>query len=199
MVLFSRAKVTDVPTLKTYEDLVASGQGGKDISFLPALFMPIWCDDYYDLNPQADLVTADLAESGSSFTYLFDLARSRIVVACGVPIAISYPRDMSRQGGHPRLMDKSGKKPRKGFVKGHLIAHSIGGGMDINFVPQLGSMNRGEFRKIENLAQKNALENVKSFYFVRAIYNNDSSVPHKLEQCLVHPSGKLDYKLHTNL
>jgi len=60
-------------------------------------------------------------------------------------------------------------------------------------------MNRGEFRKIENLAQKNALENVKSFYFVRAIYNNDSSVPHKLEQCLVHPSGKLDYKLHTNL
>jgi len=108
-----------------------------------------------------------------------------------VPIAIGYSRDYTRQKGRP--------KPKKGFVKGHLIAHSIGGGMDINFVPQLRSMNGGEFRKIENLAPKNALEIVKSFYFVRTIYNNDSSVPHKLEQCLVHPSGNLTYKLHLNL
>jgi hypothetical protein len=179
-------------TLRTYEDLVASALGGvEDISSLPAQLMPLWCDDYYDINPQAHLITIDLAESGSSFTYLFDLALARIVIACGVPIAIGYSRDNTRQKDHP--------KPKKDFVKGHLIAHSIGGGMDINFVPQLRSMNGGEFRKIENLAQRNALENMKSFYFVRAIYNNDSSVPHKLEQCLVHPSGNLTYKLHLNL
>ena len=68
-------------------------------------------------------------------------------------------RDASRQKGHP--------KPKKGFVKGHLIAPSIGGGMNINFVPQLRGTNAGEFPRLENLAQKNALENVKSLYFVR--------------------------------
>jgi hypothetical protein len=171
--------------------LVASDPGREGISSIPALLMPLWCDDYYGINPRADLVTVDLTESGSTFTYLFDLALARIVVAYGVPITISYSRNYTRQKGYPR--------PQGRFVKGHLIAHSIGGGMDINFVPQLRSMNGGEFRKIENLAQKNALENVKSFYFVRAIYNDDSSIPHKLEQCLVYPSGKLTYKLHLNL
>lgn len=56
-----------------------------------------------------------------------------------------------------------------------------------------------EFRKIERLAQKNTLENVKSFYFVRAVYNDASGVLYKLEQCLIHPSGNLAYQLHTNL
>jgi hypothetical protein len=179
-------------TLSTYEKLVASRLAeGEEISSLPNSLMVIWLDDYYEVAPRADLVTVDLVESGSDFTYLFDLALTRVVVVCGVPIAVSHSRDYNRQNRHPR--------PQKGFVKGHLIAHSIGGGMDINFIPQLGSMNAGEFRKIENLAQKNALENVKSLYFVRAIYNNDSSVPHKLEQCLIYPSGKLIYKMHLNL
>ena len=99
-------------------------------------------------------------------------------------------RDASRQKGHP--------KPKKGFVKGHLIAPSIGGGMNINFVPQLRGMNAGEFRKLENPAQKNALENVKSLCFVRAIYNNKSDVPHQLEQCLIPESGHVLYRLHSN-
>jgi hypothetical protein len=179
-------------TLRTYQNLAASALGDeKEISSLRAELMPLWCDDYYDINPGAELVTIDLAESGSCFTYLFDFDLSRIVVACGMPIPIGHTRDYKRQRGFP--------KPKKGFVKGHLIAHCIGGGMDINFVPQLRSMNGGEFRKIENLAQKNALENIKSFYFVRAVYNNESSVPHGLEQCLVYPTGKLTYKFHLNL
>jgi hypothetical protein len=178
-------------TLKIYKDLVASASGQELISSLPHRLMPLWCDDYYDTSPKAELVTVDLSESGSTFAYLFDLALARIVVACGVPIAPNHERDYGRQKGYP--------KPKKGFVKGHLIAHSFGGGMDINFIPQLRGMNGGAFRKIENLAQKNALENLKSFYFVRAIYNNDSDVPHMLEQCLVYPSGTVNYETHLNL
>jgi len=178
-------------TLKRYQDLVSSSTGNDPISSLPLRLMPLWCDDYYETNPKAELVTVELNESGSTFTYLFDLALARIVVACGIPIAPTHKRDSGRQKGYP--------KPQKGFVKGHLIAHSFGGGMDINFIPQLGRMNGGAFRKIEKLAQKNALENVKSFYFVRAFYNDDSSVPYKLEQCLVYPSGNLNYQMHLNL
>jgi hypothetical protein len=87
-------------TPKTYEDLAASDLGGgEDISSLPARLMPLWCDDYYDVNPGADLVTIGVAESGSTITYLFDLDLTRIVVACGVPIVISHSRDYTRQKG----------------------------------------------------------------------------------------------------
>lgn len=177
-------------TLSTYETVVRSGlrdPGG--VATLPDILIPLWCDDYYYVNPRAELVVIDLDESGSSFKYLFDLTLTRVVVSCGVPVTVGHARDSSRQSGYPSL---------KGFIKGHVIAHSIGGGMDINFIPQLRAMNGGEFRKIENLAQKNAFENVRSFYFVRAIYNDDSSIPHKLEQGLVYPSGKVAYKTHLN-
>jgi hypothetical protein len=177
-------------TLKSYEDVVASVPVRELISHLPDSLMPLWCDDYYNVNPRAELVTVDLNDSGSTFTYLFDLALQRIVVACGVPIVPEHGRDYSRQAGYP--------KPQKRFVKGHLIAHSMGGGMDINFIPQLGSMNGGAFRKIEKLAQKSALENVKSFYFVRALYHDATEVPRMLEQCLVYPSGRMSYELHRN-
>ncbi len=177
-------------TLKSYKDLAASCTGGNLVQEIPGKLARLWTEDYSFTNPKADLVTVDLSESGSTFSYLFDIDLQRIVVASGVPISVHSKRDASRQKGFP--------DPGKGFAKGHLIAHSLGGGMDINFVPQLSSMNQGAFRKIENLAKKEALNHMTSLYFVRSIYSNDSQIPQKLEQCLIHPSGTIDYQLHTN-
>jgi hypothetical protein len=175
-------------TLKDYKDVVA---GTSDVTSLPQKIIPLWVDDYYDTHPGANLVEVHLEESGSCFTYLFDLALSRIVAVCGVPIVPKYPRDDKRQREHP--------KPKKGFVKGHLIANSFGGGMDINLIPQLGVMNNGKFKSIEYFARKFAQENIKSFYSVRAFYKDESDTPHKLEQCLVYPSGDISYRVHSNV
>jgi hypothetical protein len=152
--------------------------------------MPLWVDDYCESHPGAKLVEVNLTESGSCFTYLFDLALSRIAAVCGVPIVPKYPRDEKRQDKYP--------KPTKGFVKGHLIAHSFGGGMDINLVPQLKTMNNGRFKSIEHFAREFAKANIKSFYSVRAFYNDESDIPQKLEQCLVYPSGDISYSVHSN-
>jgi hypothetical protein len=175
-------------TKRDYEDVVA---GTSDVTDLPKEIMPLWVDDYYDTDPGANLVEVHLEDSGSCFTYLFDLARSRIVAVCGVPIVPKYSRDEKRQRKYP--------KPKKGFVKGHLIANSFGGGMDINLIPQLGVMNNGKFKSIEYFALKFAKENIKSFYSVRAVYNDESDTPNKLEQCLVYPSGRISYQLHSNV
>jgi DNA/RNA endonuclease G (NUC1) len=93
--------------------------------------------------------------------------------------------------GHP--LANAGK-----FHRGHLMAHSIGGGTDINLVPQLGSLNIGAFRVLERMVRDQAKQNLRSFYFVRPIYNNASQMPSRFEQCVILPSKALFYSLHNN-
>lgn len=78
------------------------------------------------------------------------------------------------------------------------MAHSIGGGTDINLVPQLGKLNIGEFRRLERKVRDLAKENVRCLYFVRPIYSNTTDIPARFEQCVIHSSGALDYASHNN-
>ena len=154
--------------------------------------VPLWCDDYYFINPKAELVQVDIDTSGTSFTYLFDIDLQRNIVAFGMPIFSKHQRDASRMAGLP-LSD--GSK----FHRGHLMAHSIGGGTDINLVPQLGKLNIGEFRVLERKARKLAEQNVRCLYFVRSVYTTGSQTPGMFEQCIIHPSRTIDYEIHNNL
>lgn len=178
-------------TRDTYRYLAASCRSGDLIKDIPSKLVPLWCDDYYLNNPRAELVEVDIDESGTSFTYLFDIDLQRNVVAFGVPIFSKHRRDSSRMAGHPLSAGST-------FHRGHLMAHSIGGGTDINLVPQLGKLNIGEFRVLERRVRDLAKQNLRCLYFVRAIYNTKSQTPTMFEQCIIFPSGMIDYALHKN-
>ena len=103
-----------------------------------------WISEYLSeagADPE-DLVAVD---PGKGFNYIFDLAGSlRGTPAGRVPRVIgvwgvSQPaggRDHSRMRGHPR-------PARYTDDRGHLIAHTAGGGYDINLVPMDAALNRG--------------------------------------------------------
>ena len=178
-------------TEATYQRVLAAYRGKQVILDLPSLLVPIWCDDYYAENPGAELVSVDLKDEGTSFTYLFDISLQRAIVAFGVPVFAMHQRDAARMAGHPLSAGSQ-------FHRGHLMAHSIGGGTDINLVPQLGKLNIGEFRKLERMARDLARQNQQCLYFVRTIYANDSQVPSQFEQCVVLPTKALIYRIHRN-
>lgn len=104
------------------------------------------------------------------FTYTFDTTLKRLVSARGHSMPPTVPRDRARQKGHPRAAD--------GDHKGHVIAHSFGGGMDINIVAQKASVNLGrQWRKIEKLAAANPGTAVA----IHLIYDDDSDRPAAFE------------------
>lgn len=178
-------------TKDTYRELLASYRGSNVVKDISRKLVPVWCDDYYFKNPKAELVSVDLQDSGTSFTYVFDIALERTIVAYGVPIFAKHRRDASRMAGHPLSAGSE-------FHRGHLMAHSIGGGTDINLVPQLGKLNIGAFRVLERKVRDMAKQNLRCLYFVRPIYANKSQTPARFEQCVILPTRKLIYAEHEN-
>lgn len=178
-------------TEATYQKILAAYKGNHVVEDIPEQLVSLWCDDYYAANPDSELVTVDLKDEGKSFTYLFDIQLQRAIAAYGVPVFAKDKRDASRMAGHPL---SGGSK----FHRGHLMAHSIGGGTDINLVPQLGKLNIGEFRKLERRVRDLARQNQRCLYFVRTIYNDDSQTPGRFEQCVLLPSKVLLYREHKN-
>ena len=176
----------------TYRKLVASCAGRDIVTEIPQTLVPLWCDDYYFKNPSADLVEVDLDESATTFTYIFDINLQRVVVSFGVPTYSKHRRDASRMAGHPLSNGRN-------FHRGHLMAHSIGGGMDINLVPQLGRLNIGEFRVLERKVRDLAEQNVRCLYFVRPIYATSTQTPGMFEQCVIIPPASVTYSLHKNI
>jgi len=175
----------------TYKGILAAYRGSRVIEEIPERLLQLWCEDYYGGNPAAELVTVDLKDSGTTYTYLFDLTLQRSVSTFGVPVFVQHARDAARMAGHPLSAGSQ-------FHRGHLMAHSIGGGTDINLVPQLGKLNIGEFRKLERRVRDMAKQGQASLYFVRTIYRDDSQTPNAFEQCVILPNKTLLYSLHKN-
>jgi hypothetical protein len=180
-----------VITKDTYAELAGKYRGADIITGIAAKLVSLWCDDYYFTNPSAELVEVDVGESATSFNYLFDIRLQRTIVAFGVPTFSQHRRDASRMAGHPLSAGSE-------FHRGHLMAHSIGGGMDINLVPQLGKLNIGEFRVLERMVRDLAKQSLRCLYFVRPIYSNQKQTPKRFEQCVILPSGRIQYALHSN-
>jgi hypothetical protein len=178
---------------KAYEDLIAELLGCDLLQDLTAELLYRWRDEYLDNHGDAELLIVKGGPNETGFSYLFDFARQRNVVAFGTPTANDEKRDSTRMAGHPL---SSGSE----YHRGHLIAHSLGGGTDINLLPQLASVNVGAFRSIERVAKATISEGMSCLYFVRALYADDTSqVPSHLEQCLVLASGVFYYAIHDNL
>ena len=178
-------------TEHTYRKLAARWCVSDIVSDISSQLVPLWCDDYYRSHPRANLVEVTLNDSPACYSYLFDIELQRNIVAWGIPTFASHQRDAARMAGHPHSAGPD-------YHRGHLMAHSIGGGTDINLVPQLGRLNIGQFRRIERMVRQLGKENVRCFYFVRTIYTDNSQMPALFEQCVIQSSGTITYDLQKN-
>jgi DNA/RNA non-specific endonuclease len=94
------------------------------------------------------------------FSYLFDLGYERLIAAWGVSAGRNAEaRDKARMQGHPLSAGPL-------YHRGHAIPHTLGGGTDINLVPQLAKVNVGRFRVLE----KKAVATPGALYFTFWLY-----------------------------
>ena len=120
------------------------------------LLLNLWLDDYWLFSPNPEVVET----RAQRFSYLFDVNAARLIAAWGVSTGRSdEERDTGRQRDHPMSAGAL-------YHRGHAIPHRFGGGMDINIVPQLGSVNIGSFRPLEN----KAVATPGSLYFTHWTY-----------------------------
>ncbi len=113
------------------------------------------------------LVEVDQAK----FTYLFDLTLARVVGVYGESSPTGAPRPGPRMRGFPLPPNAPG------LVRGHLVAHSIGGGTDINLIPQSARLNlSGAWRRLEQTAQAHP----GCFVAIEARYEDTSQTPAEL-------------------
>lgn len=173
-----------------YGGLVARHLTGRpeDRDRLGFAVTKLWMRDY----ARVTAWTPDVVEiEYGTFVYLFDRApatetpavpraEARVVGVWGASGAAPSPRDRSRQSGflpHPARWSGAG------YDRGHFIAHSLGGGMDINFFPQARHVNRGSssagrrWRAVERRLSAHP----GALLFVRPIYSGPGWTPAFLE------------------
>jgi DNA/RNA non-specific endonuclease len=146
-----------------FQALIADG---GDPARLASALSDAGAADYRAHTDHVELVEVDLG----TLTYLFDIAQQRLVGVYGTSAPTSAPRSHARIKGHPSPNRPGGAQ----IDRGHVAAHSIGGGADINLVPQLHTLNiSGEWRAFERHLQTNP----GTFFAVQIEYDDDSQQP----------------------
>src|SRR5215469_1927558 len=144
--------------MATYPELaklVRSLEAGSAESGFTKVVVPylvdVWLSDY----ARSASTTGIVETRDFNFSYLFDGNAERLVAAWGVSRGHhAGARDKSRMAQHPLSAGPL-------YHRGHAIPHTLGGGTDINLVPQLGRINVGPFRPLE----KQAVASPGSLYF----------------------------------
>ena len=160
-----------------------------------------WLDSYRrETAGQRDIVQIAFEE----LTYLYDATTSpgidepdnRVLAVWGRSRAPSGPRDSSRLRGHPSPQ----RDNAEAVDRGHLAAHAIGGGYDLNLIPQLASLNRGRsaeghvWRELERYCATHP----GTFFFVRAIYSDITDHPSGLDYGVLLSDGELRVETFDN-
>ena len=169
--------------------LQGAGAGGSapdyETDVIPYL-VDVWLDEYVAAGG-SDLDVVQVSTGG--FEYLFDVAAERLLAAWGVSQGKhTGARPASRMAGHPLGAGA-------GYHRGHAVPHTLGGGTDINLVPQLGSVNVGAFRPLEI----QAVGTPGALYFTHWSYADATSQkPAAVEQGLIRPGLPPDIRTHAN-
>ena len=118
-----------------------------------------------------------------------DVGDDRVVAAWGRSQSPTRSRERARMAGFlPVPASWSGRR----LDRGHLVAHTAGGGLDLNLFPQSDHLNRGRsaegrlWRRMENYAASHP----GTPLFVRPIYDGPSWQPAALDYGLLLP-GRL--------
>jgi hypothetical protein len=121
----------------------------------------------------------------------------RVVAVLGTSARAEGVRDASRSRGWVGPIEEFLGAERD---KGHLMAHCIGGGLDVNVFSQERRLNRGRspqgktYRKMETYCY----EQPGTFCFSRPIYADGSSVPRWLEFGLLRTDQTLWVEVFDN-
>lgn len=146
---------------------------------LPAL-ITIWLAEYRASAADAEIV--EVKVDGCS--HLFDLTEERLIAAYGFP-------DGGTVGGRDAVRMRGFPKPASGRIKGHAIAHQLGGGLDINLVPQDRRINGGAFRVLE----REAVRHPGCLYFSNWTYDQPAvQTPTMVVQGLIRVRDDDDLK-----
>jgi hypothetical protein len=160
----------------------AEGVFDKDV--IPTL-LDVWTEDYMRSVQDSQIVQTTV----ENFSYLFDIQAQRLIAAWGISRGRhGGKRDASRMAGHP-------KSACDRYHRGHAIAHTLGGGTDINLVAQLGSINIGPFRALE----REAVNTPGVLYFTYWRYGpSDSQTSIGVQQGLLSPGRPAKLRNHAN-
>ncbi len=115
---------------------------------------------------------------------------SRVVGVLGLSNPTSERRDASRLRG---WVGATEEYLGENTDKGHFIAHTIGGGLEVNIFAQRRDINRGwsERGKVFREMEKYCARRAGIFCFNRPIYSEDTSRPWMIEFGLLMESGEL--------
>jgi hypothetical protein len=151
---------------------------------IPTL-VDMWVEDYSRTAEGPEIIETTV----DNFSYLFDINDQRLISAWGISRGRhAGKRDASRMAGHPQ---SAGKR----YHRGHAIAHTLGGGTDINLVAQLGSINIGPFRALE----REAINTPGALYFTYWTYGpSTSQKPIAVQQGLLVPGQHAKIRNHAN-
>lgn len=137
-----------------------------------------WRAAYVAQVPGADIVFVDDGPA----TYMFDIGMDRLIAAW----AVSAGRDPHARDKYRQQKSLIGLSPD--YHRGHAIPHRMGGGMDINIVPQLARTNLDETFRLQ---ETNAIALPGSLYFTHWNYGKgDSQVPISVDQGLLKPGQR---------
>jgi hypothetical protein len=123
--------------------------------------------------------------------------RDRVIGALGVSVPVRRRRRRGFPDGWLELPEELDGSNRD---KGHLIAHSIGGGLDVNVFSQDRELNRGvsEQGKSYRQMEKYCYEHPGTFCFSRPVYADTTSIPRWLEFGLIKEDGNLWIEVFEN-
>lgn len=115
---------------------------------------------------------------------------SRVVGVLGRSNPTSETRDASRLKG---WVGQTETYLGKNTDKGHFIAHTMGGGLEVNIFAQRRDINRGwsERGKVFRSMEKYCVRHPATFCFNRPIYSEDTSRPCMIEFGVLMESGEL--------
>lgn len=167
------------------QDMTAATAEAKFSNEVIPLLADVWAADCARAAPRCEIVETTV----DGFSYLFDLNEERLIAAWGISRGRNTgKRDATRMAGHPQSAGTQ-------YHRGHAIAHSLGGGADINLVPQLGSVNIGAFRALE----REAIDTLGALYFTYWTYApSNSQKPIGVQQGLLVPGRPAKLREHAN-
>jgi hypothetical protein len=188
----------DYPDLLADRALEPSGWS----AVVAAVLVPVWLAAYRGTTIW-DSEVIEVVQGG--LVYLFDAAPTlhrldagddRVVAVWGLSSAPTSARDGGRLAGF--LAGRSRWSGRK-TDRGHLVAHSAGGGLDMNLVPQAAAVNRGrgEQGKRWRAIERHIATHPGTPLFVRPTYHDGTWVPIGFDYGLV-VKGVLRVERFTN-
>jgi hypothetical protein len=152
-----------------------------------------WCDEYVQAFDHTRLLEIYIDRA----VYWFDQgdAYERTLVAYGISATPTDQRDANRMRHFPdvnvgievNLGDAAFKADR-----GHFLSHASGGELDINLFPQRRALNRGwsDEGKVFRQMERYAADRPGTFQFHRAMYDDDTWIPDRLEFGVLTSNGE---------